>query len=134
MHQRILSANNPYFLQKEEYLTVLHYALQYPAWEAELRTVPDTSKAITYDADKVQTSGGYDSNAETAMWRYTISQKKQMIDETVAMVAPEIKDYLLLGVAYGFTFYQLKDKGMPCEKDMYYNRRQRFFYELSKKI
>lgn len=136
MRQRVLNEKNPYYLPKQEFLTVLHFALQYPAWEAELRTVPDTSKAITYDADKVQTCGDYDPNVETAMRRYTIAMKKKLVDDTIAEVAPEIADHLLLGVCYGFTFWQLKamEKPIPCEKDMYYNRRRRFYYELSKKI
>ena len=134
MHHRTLSENSPYYLPTEEFLTVLHFARQYPNWVAELKTLPDTSKAITYDTDKVQTSGDYDSNAETAMRRYTIGRKKQLIDETVALVAPEIKEFLLLGVAYGFPFWKLKERGMPCEKDMYYNRRQRFYYELSMRM
>lgn len=113
---------------------MLHFGRQYENWVKELRKIPDTSKAITYDADKVQTSGGFDPCAEMAMRRHMIERKKKLVDDTVEEVAPEIAEYLLLGVGYGFTFYQLKAEGMPCEKDMYYTRRQRFYYELSRKI
>ncbi len=131
---RVLSDKNKYYLPKEEFLTVLHFALQYGNWVAELRTVPDTSKAITYDADKVQTPGGYDPNAEVAMRRYELSRKRDLVDGVIRQVAPEIEEFLRLGVCYGFTFWQLKDRGMPCEKDMYYDRRHRFYWELAKKI
>lgn len=134
MRNRILSEKNEFYLPKEEFLTVLHFSLQYPNWVQELRTEPDTSKAITYDEERVQTSGGYDACSETAMRRYELAKKKQLVEDTVREVAPEIYEYLLLGVAYGWTFWQLKQKGIQCEKTMYYERRRKFYYILAQKI
>ena len=96
--------------------------------------MPDTSKAITYDGDKVQTSGGYDACSEAAMRRYALAKKKQLVEDTVREVAPEIYEYLLLGVAYGVPFWKLQEKGISCEKTMYYERRKKFYYLLAKKI
>lgn len=134
MRNRVLSEKNEFYLPKEEFLTALHFALQYPNWVRELQTEPDTSKAITYDGDKVQTSGGYDAAAETAMRRYTLERKKKLVEGTVREVAPEIYDYLLLSVAYGWTFWQLQVKGMPCSKNTFYILRRKFYYELGKKM
>ena len=134
VRNRILSEKNRYHLPKEEFLTVLHFSQQYPNWEQELRTTPDTSKAITYDGEKVQTSGGYDACSETAMRRYEVERKKKLIEDTVREAAPEIYEYLLLGVAYGVPFWKLQEKGIPCEKTMYYERRKKFYYLLAKKI
>lgn len=134
MKNRILSEKNEFYLPKEEFLTVLHFALQYPNWERELRTMPDTSKAITYDGEKVQTSGGYDACSETAMRRYTLEKKKKLVEDTAREVAPGIYEYILLGVAYGWTFWQLQEKGMPCGKDMYYRKRRQFYFCLSSEM
>ncbi len=131
---RILSEKNKYYLPKEELLTVLHFALQYANWDAELRTAPDTSKAITYDTDRVQTSNDSDPSSEIAMRRYTIAKKRDLVDEVLHQVAPEIEEFLRLGVCYGFTFWQLEARGMPCGKTMYYDRRQRFYWELARRI
>ena len=129
-----MSEKNEFYLPKEEFLTVLHFALQYPNWVQELRTEPDTSKAITYDGEKVQTSGDYDAAAETAMRRYTLEKKKKLVENTAREAAPEIYDYLLLGVTYGWTFWQLQAKGMPCGNTAYYEKRRRFYYRLAQKI
>ncbi len=129
-----MSEKNEYYLPKEEFLTVLHFSLQYPHWVKELQQEPDTSKAITYDGEKVQTSGGYDAAAETAMRRYMLEKKKKLVEDTAREVAPEIYDYLILSVAYGWTFWQLQGKGMPCSKNTFYTLRRRFYYELSKRI
>ena len=133
---RTLSESNQYYLPKHTYLTCIHYALQYRDWKAELDANRDTRGAIRYDKDKVQTSNDYDSTSETAMRMVEIEKKCRIIDECIhtACDASNLDSFVRLGVCYGFTVYQLLDKGMPCGKNMYYSIRQRFYYELSKKI
>ena len=133
---RTLSESNQYYLPKHTYLTCIHYALQYRDWKAELDANRDTRGAIRYDKDKVQTSNDFDSTSETAMRMIEIEEKCHIIDECIhtACDASNLDSFVRLGVCYGFTVYQLLDKGMPCGKNMYYSIRQRFYYELSKKI
>lgn len=132
---RTLSKNNKYYLPKHTYLTCLHYALQYRDWKAELDANRDTRGAIRYDKDKVQTSG-YDSTSETAIRMIEISDKCALVEDciTTACDGSNLDRWLKLGVCYGFTFYQLQDNKIPCGRKMYSNIKQRFYYELSKKI
>lgn len=129
-----MNQNNKYYLPKEEYMTVIHFARQYPTWQQVLSIQPDTIKAITYDGDKVQSVGGYDSTVETAMKRAAIAGKMRLIEETAREAGGDISSFLLIGVTRGTPFYQLRQQGMPCEKDMYYKRRQRFYWLLAQKI
>lgn len=125
-----------YAIPKEDYLTAIHYSLRYPLWKEEVETMADTSRAITYDKDKVQSSNCYDSTYEAAVRitdSYAMSRIK-LIDGIISSVAQGMEYWLRLGVCYGLTFNQLKGKGMPCEKDMYYNMRKRYYYELSQQI
>lgn len=131
---KTLSTKNDYYLPEHEYLTAVHYALQYPQWCKELRRAPDSSKAITYDKIRVQSSNEYDANAELAMRRYEIARKKEMVERTAKEAGPEIYKWLLWGVTKGLTYWQLRQRGIPCGKNMYYTCRQRFYFELSKKI
>lgn len=133
---RIPSENSMYYIPKEDYLTAIHYSLRYPLWKEEVENMANTSKAITYDGDRVQTSGDYDSTFETAV-RIAESDKQhkmQMIDDTIRDVADDLEYWLRLGVCYGLTFDQLKGKGMPCEHKKYYMMRRQYYYELSMKI
>ncbi len=123
-----------YKLPKDEYLSAVRYALQYREWVRELNTPPDSSKAISYEGEHVQSSGGYDPVVDLAERRYELSQKKRLLEDTIREVAPEIYEYMLLGVAYGFTFWQLKEKGLQYEKNAYYLRRRKFYFYYSKKI
>lgn len=131
---RTLSEKNKYFIPKETFLMVIHYCKQYPMWEQELGTTLDQSKAIRYDRDRVQTSGDYDPTAEPAIKRAEIARKKKTVDEVAQSVAGSMYKWLLLGVCYDMPYFALRQRGMPYGKNMYYDKRRRFYYEMSQKI
>lgn len=136
MKYRPLSRKNKYYIPKEDYLTAIHYSLRYPVWKQEIDAIADTAKAIRYDKDNVQSSGDYDATFEAAvkLSESTIASKVKLIDDTISQVSKGMDNWLRLGVCYGLTFEQLKQKGMPCERDMYYDIRRHYYYELSKQI
>lgn len=130
------SDKSKYHVPKEDYLTAIHYSLRYPLWKEEVESMADTSKAITYDKDKVQSSSGYDSTFEAAV-KIVESDKQhkmQIVDDTIQRVAGGLDYWLRLGVCYGLTFDQLKGKGLPCERDAYYLMRRKYIFELVKRI
>ncbi len=130
------SEKSKYHVPKEDYLTAIHYSLRYPLWKEEVESMADTSKAITYDKDKVQSSSGYDSTFEAAV-KIVESDKQhkmQIVDDTIQRVAGGLDYWLRLGVCYGLTFDQLKGKGLPCERDAYYLMRRKYIFELVKRI
>ena len=136
MKYRPLSRKNKYYIPKEDYLTAIHYSLRYPVWKQEIDAIADTAKAIQYDKDNVQSSGDYDATFEAAvkLSESTITPKVKLIDDIIYQVSKGMDNWLRLGVCYGLTFEQLKQKGMPCERDMYYDIRRHYYYELSKQI
>ena len=132
---RIPAESNKYYLPKHTYLACVHYALQYRAWKATLDADRDTRGAIRYDKDRVQTSGDYDSTSATAIRMVEIQSKVDMIDSIIGEVCEMgMSQFLRLSVCYGFTKYQLQDQGMPCGKNYMTKLRQRFYWELSKRI
>jgi hypothetical protein len=133
---RLPSENSDYYIPKEDYLTAIHYALRYPLWKEEVDCMADTSKAITYDKDRVQTSNSYDATFEAAVRisdSYPMSRIR-MIDNIIALVANGQDYYLRLGVCYGLTYNQLRTRKMPMGHRQYYEMRRKFYYELSKRI
>lgn len=132
---RTPAESNKYYLPKHTYLACIHYALQYRDWRATLDADRDTRGAIRYDKDRVQTSNDFDSTSVTAMRMVEIQDKVDMIDNIIADVSDEgMARYLRMSVCYGFTIYQLQDIGAPCGKNYMSKLRQRFYWELSKKI
>lgn len=130
------SKKNKYYIPKEDYLTAIHYSLRYPIWKQEIDSIADTARAIRYDKDNVQSSGDFDSTFEAAvkLTEGTTIKKIRLIDDTITQVSKGMDNWLRLGVCYGLTFEQLKSKGMPCERDMYYDIRRHYYFELSQKI
>lgn len=131
---RTLSTKNKYYLPKETFLMVIHYCKQYPTWKAELEAMTDTSRAITYDQDRVQTSNDSDPTSELAMRRAEISRKKELVEQTAKEVAGSMWHWLILGVCHDHPFHYLDHRGIPCGKDLYYKLRQKFYFEMAKKI
>ena len=131
---RIPSEKSKYYIPKEDYLTVIHYSLRYPLWKQEVESMADTSKAIVYDKEKVQTYGNYDSTYEAAVRCAELSQKIDLIDKILEEVAPGLETYIRLSVCYGLTYYGLMERGMPINRNEYSILRQKFYFELSKKI
>lgn len=131
---RIPSSNSKYYIPKEDYLTAVHYALRYPLWVAMIQDVRDTSTAIRYDKDKVQTSPSADMIPNAAIRSTELIDKVNLIDNIINLCTDDMQYFLRLGVCYGLTFNQLKGQGMPCERDKYYLMRKMFYYNLSQKI
>ena len=132
---RVPAESNKYYLPKHTYLACVHYALQYRDWRAYLDAERDTRGAIRYDKDRVQTSEDYDSTSATAIRMIEIQGKVNLIDGIINDVCEEAMcKYLRLAVCYGFTIYQLQEQGAPCGKNYMSKLRQRFYWELSKRI
>ena len=130
---RAPSIKSKYYLPKEEYLTVVHYALRYPALLSEYNVLADTAGAIRYDRDKVQTSVDYDSTFEAATKLAKIGEKLHKIENALELSAPNetMKKYLRQSVCDGLSEYQLIQQGMRCGHGMFSNMRGRFYYELA---
>ena len=129
------SYTGKYKLTKEEFLSAKYYALRYQAWIQEYNALKDAVKAIQY-GDKT-TGGPSDSSTERlAIRREELSRKVRIIEEAAREADMELQWYLLkAATCEGITFHHLKTMyKMPCERDMYYDRRRKFYWILSKKI
>ena len=130
------SVRSKWYLPKHKFLTAYHYAMQYQEWRNEYKTLTDSSKAIRYDLEKVQTSEDSDPTEMLAMRRAELIEKIESIERIAEEAAPDISRYLLIGVTQeGVSFEYLRASlGMPCGKNTYSSRRGKFYFLLSKYI
>ena len=133
-NERIPTKNSKYYLPKEMFLTAVHYCRQYPIWLAELDLVFDARQGIAYDKDKIQSSGSYDSTSSMGIQRAIMSRKLDLVTNTAKDIAGHHYKWLILGACYNLTYYQLRERGIPYGKNLYYQMRRKFFYELAHKI
>ena len=124
-----------YWVEPEIFDNVVTFCRCYPIWLKELQTLPDGNRAIQYDKDKVQTSGGYDATAELAMKRVEIERKVNLILTTAKIASPELWEWILKGVTSSdYTVNDLIQQGMPASVNHYAKVRMYFYYLLSKRI
>lgn len=123
-----------YYIEKEDFLTALHWCRRYPQWKRQLAEIPITVSSCNYDSE---TGGGTPESSPVeriALKRVEISNKVMLLENIAAMVAPEIYPYLLKGVTSSCTYQQLRNEGIPCGQRQYYEARRKFYYFISKKI
>ena len=111
------------------------FSLKYPEWLEEYNSLKDSVKAISYDTEGHGSGKIYDSTGDLASRRAEIRRKMLLVEHAAFDAGGEIGEYILKGVIYpDMTFNALKAIGMPCERTMYYERRRKYYYLLSKEI
>lgn len=132
---RRTSQKSKWYLSNELYDTVLHYARNYPEWKAEYDFC-NPNGGISYDRDRVQTSGDYDPTEAIGIRHAALKDKIDRIEKAAQLAAPDevLRKFLMLGVCYGLTRYQLEQQRMPCTKNTYAAMRGKFYYELAQLI
>lgn len=132
---RTPTKKSQYYVDPPLYKHAISWCLCYPLWKKELETLPDANKAIDYAKDKVQSSSDYDATASLAMKRLDLESKVNLLETTARLVMPDAAKYLIRGVTEeDITPEELIRAGMPYCKNLYYLRRQKFYYLLAKRI
>lgn len=126
--------NKKYHISKHRFAELYHFCLQYNEWKLDLRYRTDTVKSAGCIGEKLP-QGDQNPTETLAIERVILEEKCRLIEDTVREAEPEIYPYLLKAVTNeDITFLYLKEMmGIPCGKDLYYDRRRRFYYLLAQK-
>lgn len=132
---RKTSYSGRYKLSKFEYGYAKWFSLKYPEWLDEYNTLKDSVKAVNYDQEGHGSGKVNDSTGELAAKRAEIRRKMLLIEHAAFDAGGEIGEYILKSVIYeDVTFEDMKAQGLPCERTMFYERRRKYYYLLSKEI
>lgn len=125
-----------YKLDKHELLSAIHYALRYNKWKDEYIALGDSSKAIQYDKDRVQTSGDYDPVSANGERRAELSKKIEIIEQTAIETDGDLYRWILQSVTDEFATYSYlsRVKRIPCSRNTLSRMRRKYFYLLAQKI
>lgn len=125
-----------YEISKHRFLELYHFCMQYQEWKNELKLVKDTVKGMT-NTDGIRGSGGAGSATEQlVIRRLKLLEKCELIEQTAIEADPELYQYIIEGVTAEYASYKYlrEAKGIPCGKNVYYNRRRKFYWLLAQKI
>lgn len=126
-----LSEKNKYYISKHRHYELKHFCLQYPYW----KEVHKTFEGVYYPASMIGDirTGNLpgDPTAKRAILKAYYSERIDLIEKTAKATDEYLHGYILKAVTEGLSYTYLKTKlGIPCGKDMYYDRYRRFFWLL----
>lgn len=122
-----------YNISDYRYRELYYFCLQYEEWKQELNTKRNPLKGKEHSA--LPSSGGLSNPTESiAIECANLSHKCNVIETAAKMADPELYEYIIYAVTNEkITFKFLKmQKGIPCERDRYYNSRRKFYYILDR--
>lgn len=127
-----ISEKNKYWIDKHRHYELKHFCLQYPTWKKEydLLGIPTLSTAVLERVPSSNIHG--DPTAEFVIRKDRYREKIELIERIAKEADKCLYDYILKAVTEGLSYTYLKAKlGIPCGRDMFYDRYRRFFWLLS---
>lgn len=124
-----------YNITKHRFAELYHFCMQYPEWKDELNYKTDNINSI--DISDMPVNHNNVSNVEKlALRRLQLESKCKIIEQTAIEADPELYQYILKAVTNeGISYNYLKMiMNIPCGKNVWYDRRRKFYYLLSEKI
>lgn len=124
-----------YGISPNRFRELYYFCLQYNEWKDELTYKCDTVKSVKI----TDMPGAHQTSDDTellATRRAELSRKCELIEQTAIEAGADLYQYIIKAVTNeGITYNYLSAvMDIPCGKDMYYDRRRKFYWLLSKKI
>ena len=123
-----------YNISNYRFRELFYFCLQYGEWQEELQRIRNPLKGMQYSG--MPSSGGFpgDPTMQAAIRCAELSGKCIAIERAAELADPELQEYILYAVTHeNVTFNSLKAlKGIPCERDRYYDSRRKFYFMLDK--
>jgi len=127
-----LSKKNRYWISKHRHYELKHFCLQYPDWK-RLYSEIGFYRTSSYSSTRTYTGLKSDSTAHIAEKRQLFLSRIEMIEKVAKETDCDLAIYILKGVTEGLSYNSLRTKmGIPCSRDIYYDRYRRFFWLLDK--
>lgn len=124
-----------YGISKHKFLQIYHFCMQYNEWKDELKYKTETVKCVGV-SDMPKGSGDGNATEDLAIRRAMLCRNCELVEHTCIEADPDIFQWLLKAVTNeGISYTYLKEcMDIPCGKKMYYDRRRKFYWLMSKKV
>lgn len=127
-----ISEKNKYWIDKHRHYELKHFCLQYPHWKKTYAELSDASMSLSMIEREPTSNLPGDPTAKRAIKKAYYSERIKMIEQIAKETDKYLCDYILKGVTEELSYTYLKSKfGIPCGRDMYYDRYRKFFWLLS---
>lgn len=125
-----ISEKNKYWISKHRHYELKHFCLQYESWKKAVDDL-DGFKSQTGGESSRSNSPGDPTNKCVEL-RTGYLDRINLIERIAYETDPILHKYVLKAVTEGLSYTYLKSRlGIPCGRDMYYDRYRKFFWLLS---
>lgn len=127
-----LSIKNKYRIDKHRHYELKHFCLQYPEWKRAYADFSDPNIPLS-TIERVPTSNlPGDPTAKRAVMKAHYQERMDLIEKIAMETDKCLYDYILKAVTENLSYTYLRSRlGIPCGRDMYYDRYRRFFWLLN---
>lgn len=127
-----LSMKNKYWIDKHRHYELKHFCLQYPMWKRTYRALEQLGVTMSTYEFSPSTGAPSDVTAKYAMRKHYYSSKIELVEKAARAADQDLYLYILKAVTEGVSYTYLRSRmGIPCGRDMYYDRYRKFFWLLS---
>lgn len=123
-----------YGISRNRFKELYYWCLQYNEWQDELKYKTNIIKGPEI-TDMPRSHNIEDRTHQIAARRAQLELNCKMLEQTALETDPDIYQFIIKAVTdENITYSYLKTiMGIPCGKDLYYNRRRKFYWILDKK-
>ena len=127
-----VSERNPYHIDKNRYLELKYFCLQYPSWKTLYLSYSSLCQGTSDAIGRTQKE--FQNPVENCVEKREFYYDRIMLLQRTALETdPVIGNYILEGVVSGISYDALnaRDK-IPCCRQVYYELYRKFFWLLDK--
>jgi hypothetical protein len=127
-----LSIKNKYYIDKHRHYELKHFCLQYPDWKKSYTELDTSNVGLSSFENTPSGNLPGDPTARRALAKAQLTERIEMVESIAREADHYLWQYILKAVTENLSYTYLKTKlGIPCGKDMYYDRYRKFFWLLS---
>lgn len=127
-----ISKKNKYWISKHRHYELKHFCLQYPEWKRACAIRSGRSATLSTITTSLTNHNYLYSPISNNSTLSNYTELIELIEQIAIEADPYLYEYILKAVTEGRSFTYLKAvMGIPCGKDMYYDRYRKFFWLLS---
>lgn len=128
-----ISPKNKYWISKHRHYELKHFCLQYPEWKRIYSDFCDSDFSASTLKSTPAIDCSNDPDTKRSLIKVFYSERIDLIEKTALESDPHLYEYIIKGVTEGKSYTYLRTVlGIPCGKDMYYDRYRKFFWLLNK--
>ena len=127
-----ISKNKKYWVNKHRQYELKHFCLQYPYWKKKYSELENPNVSVSNFEWRSSTTIPGDPTSKVALSKTYYAKRIELIEQTAKNTDLYLYPYILKAVTEGHSYTYLKNvMGIPCGRDMYYDRYRKFFWLLN---